>query len=492
MGLLLLILFSLMAKIRYMPQYPYYADEAISIMAAKGILVRGVPSFENGKSYNRSFVGHYLLAIPTYFFGVNEYSVRSIAVIFSILLIVLVYFMGKDLYNEYVGLLAATLLVFARFENNFALSARFYMVFQFFYILTLFLFYKGFIEENNKYKILAVISFLFTIFSHRLSFELVPILLISLFLIKGWKWFKDKYIIGGMFLAGVAYYITVYYKFSNAATGYYVPSLGVASYRGSPFIFFEHFEHMVAYGLALIVLGLFYLYADKDKKLLFYYLSFGIGMVIISLIAPMGSPRYALNSFPLYILLLSYALVRLIRFSYSAYYEKGLKQTVAKSIWHKALVYMAISILCIVVLGESIYHGEYGFSPYKPDHKDSHLLLKKNMQEGDILVSTNPWITEMYVRKPDFFLRENQLPDGRWSTFPTLKDAYDYYMLDSTEKLRNLMKNKEKSVWIFTDDRYDWSMNHSPEMKSFISENFKLFYQKPSPKTKIFVYNAHQ
>lgn len=123
-------------------------DEYRHVFAAKSILENGNPVLPSGKSYTRALLFTYTVALSFRFLGVSEYSARLPSVVFGTLSIMLIFFVGKRFFGAAVGLIAAFLFAFVPLEIVWSRECRFYSMYQFFYILSVFAFYNGF--ENNK------------------------------------------------------------------------------------------------------------------------------------------------------------------------------------------------------------------------------------------------------------------------------------------------------------------------------------------------------
>lgn len=94
-SLTLVLLMALSVRAWNASQNQYYDDEALSILATRGTISQGIPTFKHGVVYYRGLLPHYLLAIPVYLWGTGELATRSISIIFSILILALVFIMGR-------------------------------------------------------------------------------------------------------------------------------------------------------------------------------------------------------------------------------------------------------------------------------------------------------------------------------------------------------------------------------------------------------------
>ncbi len=453
----------------------YSDDEGLSILAAKGITEHGIPVFRSGKLYFRSMLGHYLLAIPIYLFGINDFSTRSISIILSMLLLLLVFATACNIDNKHTGLLAVLFLTFSKIENLYSVSPRFYMTFEFFFILTLFLFYKGFIEkDNNKYKLCCIVSFLGAIFSHRLSIELIPIFLLSLMIIKKGKWFKDKYLLGGMVLTGCAYWIVLFYSSSRMFTPFAASALGglkIGAMKSS-LGYFNLLDKLNPNSLPIVFLGILYVYFERDKRAFFYYLSFFVGMIIVSLISPIGNFRYISNLNPLYIILLSYSLTKIAKSIYNNFGNLINKSSINKAIFIP-IILISLSIFTFRMAKMTSFFS-FGYTPRRV--KETYLFVKENIRDDDILISNNPWVTELYIRASDYFLSQRRV-GGKWVKWDFEVDTkgYGYRLLGSIPKLQSLLNTEKRRVWVLVDD-IKINLFTGREIISFINQSFDIVY----------------
>lgn len=469
----------------YAPNYPYYEDETISIRVAQGIVKTGIPVYSE-KLYPRNALHHYLLSVPLYFFGLNPYSARSVSIIFSVLTLILVYRIGKDIHSEYVGIIAVLILGFLMYENQYAISARFYASFQFFFILTLYLFYKGFVEGVPSSKVWCILSFIGTIFTHELAVELVPLLFIFLMITNGTQWLRDKIAIVGILLIAIAIYFVHFYELPNKLESASINQLVLAG-LSNRFAFVGKMNDILLNGFSIIFLGIIYLIKEKEPRVFFYFFAFLCGLVVLSIIAPSGSKEYMFNLFPMYVVLVVYIIAKMF-VSIRYWMPKILAESMESGNFYKKrmLIYI-LFFLALIPIMTTVFDKKFGFkSLQKGDRYASHILIKEKIRSGDILISTNPWVTDIYLRSPDYFLREKKLKNNKWGEFGFQKDGYGFYMLDSIEKVKNLM-NGSSNLWVYTDHKFREFA--SDELIYFVRRNFDLVYQEKDSDTAVYFWN---
>ncbi len=157
-------------------------DEGHQALAVEGILKHGYPVVPSGMIYAWNILYIYMQSLATLVFGLNEFALRLPGVLFSVVSIPMIYLLGRTLFNAKVGLLAAFLLTFSVWEIEFSRFARAYSVYQFFYILSLFTFYKGFIKGEKLYQFLVPPVFVVTYMLTPLGVTLLMAFLVPFFI----------------------------------------------------------------------------------------------------------------------------------------------------------------------------------------------------------------------------------------------------------------------------------------------------------------------
>ncbi len=154
-----------------------WGDEGYTALSAEAILEYGYPRLPSGGVYPRSLPFLYLEALSVHLLGRTEFALRLPSVAFGLATIGLVYLFGKRLFGPLVGGMAAAALVLSQWEIEFARYARMYALFQFMYLLSIYVFYRGFIEGYKSYKLISFPVWLLTLFVHNLG------VILSVFLI---------------------------------------------------------------------------------------------------------------------------------------------------------------------------------------------------------------------------------------------------------------------------------------------------------------------
>lgn len=148
-------------------------DEGIEALQIDGILNNGYPLLPSGLINTRSLLYLYTQSLSSLIFGLNEFSLRLPSVLFNLASIVMIYLYGRSLFNPRVGLLSAVILTFSVWEIELSRYGRMYTGFQLFYLLSLFIFYMGFIKGYRTYRFFVPILFIVTFIFHDIGVMLL-------------------------------------------------------------------------------------------------------------------------------------------------------------------------------------------------------------------------------------------------------------------------------------------------------------------------------
>jgi undecaprenyl-diphosphatase len=99
--------------------------------------------------YSKGPMMAYLIAFSTSLFGDNVFGVRFFAVVFSVLSSIFLYKLGKEMYHEGVGAASALLLQLIPLYSAFGVIFTIDSPFIFFWILSLYLFWKAVGQESS-------------------------------------------------------------------------------------------------------------------------------------------------------------------------------------------------------------------------------------------------------------------------------------------------------------------------------------------------------
>jgi len=165
-------------RIRHLGRLGLIGDEGIQAVAVQHILATGVPRVDSGILYTRSLPYLYTQAACARSFGLNEFSLRLPSLFFGVLAIWLMYLFGRRVIDWRIGLSAAAVMAFSVWEIELSRYGRFYTLFQSSYLLSLLLFYRGFLEGDRRARWWWIPAALVTIASHELGAVILSCFLI--------------------------------------------------------------------------------------------------------------------------------------------------------------------------------------------------------------------------------------------------------------------------------------------------------------------------
>lgn len=330
-----------------------------------------------------------------------------------------------------------------------ATSPRMYMFLQFFSLLSIYFAYRWFVTQKYKYLIIAGLSLVASMFSHRLGGALIFSLPLSLVLGKWLTREKIKSVFG--FKQAVVYglvFLGILFLFLYTPPNVVKP---IAIHGGEV-------HHIVGFNLNLVQLsrGLYQLESVFPLSFPFIFLiplvlvkgvfnrNFGvvftIFMYVFSLIPVLiflhlTKTRYWMFILPLSAVLLCVLIweaVKAVRMII-----KGGEYLYPKLV----LLLVGVGILIYGGVNAGLFSSRYSAHSSRafqraygvpcqdeechPRIEQVYKLLKPRIKPQDFIISTNPWVTHYYLGGVDGFLREKKAgEEGVFSAFEKNKDEY--------------------------------------------------------------------
>ena len=478
----------------------FWVDEVTTTYAAIGILQQGTPVFPSGMPYTRSILNTSLIAFFFKIFGISEFSARIVSVIFGTLTIPLVYLMGAKVANKRVGLLAAVLITFSVWEILWAREARMYAQFQFFYLLTAYLFFLGLERNNLKALLFSVIAFICAFLSHRLALTFLPVAFIYILLYKR-EVLKIRYVVSGILIsAGLA---LVYMIIRGKTPFEYIPS-SAPIWGQKPFYFYALTPDLrilfilVVVGIIIsMILWKVEVFENKNSNS-YLLLNFFIPFIILSLNL-WKAPRYAFYIFPLLVLSASYAIdLYIIR---NVINEDVCTQISNKFKIKEELVRnfaFAVLFIMIVLLLMQIAFSVGAFSISQKDHGTIHdgithsnwkkagEFVESKRVEGDKIITTLPHAALYYSGRADYYIKqiehkgimnkEGQLVDRH--TGAIILTTYDSFM--------QIVRSSRG--WVIVDYKIDRYYT-DPRVREYIRNNMTFHPEGSDDTIEVYSWN---
>lgn len=257
--------------------------------------------------------------ISIFYFLKLPFLIGFIMPILGSLTVLVIYFLGKKLFNKKVGLYSAILLAFT--PTHAYLSGRVLndVLVTFFIALSFLFFWKGFEENNRSSKIAFGFIMALALLSKYTTLWIFPIFLLY-FLVRdrSFKFFKDKYLWIGIFvffLVLIPWFISSFFEYGNIF-GAFLHGFKSAFYWGGVQPWFFYFiESGVMLSILAIIFPLAIIYIIFKKyfvKKEIYFLLILLGLfLIIAMFMPHKEDRFILPIVPVICLLSGFFITKI-------------------------------------------------------------------------------------------------------------------------------------------------------------------------------------
>lgn len=534
--ILLFILVVVGASLRLinLEQSSFWVEEVKHVYGAKSFLENGEFALPSGLEYKRALPFTFLVSVSFKLFGINEFSARLPSAIFGTLSILLVFFVGKGLFNERVGLIAALFLTFLPWEIGWSRVCRMYTMFQFLFLAGIYTFYKGFESDSPVWKlnflgkskiaewinawsidwrwlILSGLILLASLGVHRITglfFLSVLIYLFLMFLITAFtnglaSALKSKYLGLFVFLTGFAGLVLF------AVPGLLQEIIDLANFY--PY-WYEllgprhnlYYLHIIVSEMkfpigVLFLIGAIHAALRLNKTCFFLLICFGIPFFMHSFIFAMKSDKYIFNIFPLYLLVAAYGLSNIIgsemeRVQHLLAKLKSVKVLSAlvneRNI--KILVYMIFFAwlpvsrwffnafeLPTIRSGSGHLGGSYtnGAVTHR-DWREACQYVDNLDEDKDVIITTHSLNIFYYLNKVNFVLYRGDLDEIQKYNKTSedglsLEPFVDAKYIDSLTTLKQIMQQNKRGWLILDKSRFNKDVYIQREIADFIRENME-------------------
>ena len=321
--LLVLLLVALALRWRYVREISLFVDEFVTAWAARAILSEGLPIFPSGNFYPHGLVLTYL-EVPFVLGEFDETLLRIPGLIISLAGLPVAYWVGRRLFSEQVGLIAAAAMAVDPDCIVWGGRARMYGLLQLLTLLVVYVYYRGLADDRPRDRYLAMGLLVLAIFTHAEAVFLLPVMGLVTVLILPWRRISRWSVILPFLLAGVG--ALVYYLLSRFGQPGHLetlqesrPYLSVAAnVLSGPQVFAPVFIrlHRLPFTL-LAIAGLYFVFRpriDRRAPLTYLYVVLVAFVLLIVLLAgaTWQRERYLFLVLPLLFLVGGEVLTRLL------------------------------------------------------------------------------------------------------------------------------------------------------------------------------------
>ncbi|MBI2629912.1 glycosyltransferase family 39 protein [Candidatus Pacearchaeota archaeon] len=374
---------------------------------------------------------------------------------------VLVYILGKELFNYKVGILSSLFFVFIPLHAFYSGRVLTEVLLTFFILLTFISFWKGYEKENKKHKVLFGVFLALALLSRYTALWIIPIFpLYFLIRDKSVKFLKDKYLwcsILAFFLILIPWFIYGIFEYNNPI-GAFVHGFKASAYWGglqSWFFFFDVWWEMFSVIGFIFVVSLAYFLYNKDflKKevyLLLIWLMFFLGMAVYM---PHKEDRFIIPIIPSLVIL-------------SAFFISKITQ-------YKKIIVSAILVILIFSSVSNFYNNYNLYYNINTDCFEQAGLELKEIQGNFLIVSENPPLLRYYTKQESAYypdvLNEKTIKELEYAAKKPVYFVFTKFNSGfETEKWQNLKKIMEERynlVFECSEDKeVNWIYSSTPNL----------------------------
>ena len=370
--------------------------------------------------------------------------------------VILVYVLGKELFNKRAGLISALFFAFIPLHVFYSSRVLTDVLLTFFVLLTFISFIKGYEKGDKKYKVLFGLFLALSLLSRYTALWIMPVFLFY-FLIrdKSLKFLNDKYLwysIGIFFLTLVPWLIYSVFEYSNPIWAL-IHGMKASTYWGGVqpwYFFFEFWWDMFSIvGFVFAVALIHVLYTKKFMKKEFYLLLIWfVFFLIMAIYMPHKEDRFIIPLIPPLVIL-------------TAFFVSGLKR-------YSRIVVVMITLVLIISTALNFY-GTY--RTYHNVNTECFEQIEFELEEieGDfVIVSENPPLFRYDIKQTNAYYPDN------------LKET----------TVKEIESSAGKPVYfVFTrfNSGFDW--NKLQELKQIMKDNYNLKFECSKDSEFNFIYS---
>ena len=329
-------------------------------------------------------------SLSVFYFLKLDFLIDLLIPFIGTLSVLFVFILGKKLFNEKVGIYSALFLAVLPLHAYYSGRILTDVFSTFFVLLAFFSFWKGYEENNNKFKVLFGLFLAITLLARYTALWIIPVFLIY-FLIrdKGLKFLKDKH----LWMAVLVFFVTLlpwfFYSFYEyrSVFGAFTHGAKAASYWGGvqSWAFFFQYWWLIfsVLGIVFVLAFVYILYkkelSKKEIYILLIWVFFFLGMAMLM---PHKEHRFLLPIIPAICIICGHFIDR--------------------TRCCKKLILALIVILLIISLFFGFYYD------YRKSYTESNFCFLQGSNflrnsNADLVISDESPIVYYYAKKPTHF-----------------------------------------------------------------------------------------
>jgi hypothetical protein len=479
-------------------------DEISMMEYTRGLLERGYPSRLNGpylKPMTTYELVPFSILLPVIMGGFNDYAARLHAVFWGTSQILLLYVLGRTLFNRTTGLLAAAIQCFHPWITDWSQNIFYPQLAQFLSSLTILFLYKAFQSEipKKKFLYLTAISLSLTYISWEGTGFLLLALPLAVLALRApdLSWVRNKHVwasFGMVCLAVIIQqsrrllYLDAYLLINGKLADLSLPQLYFLEPEFKPyfytsFFFFPENNWILSF---FVILGLFLLM--KYKPLRFISIILLVPIACLTMLLPIYAYRYGFYLESL--LVLSASSVVVIFINHFKINTKRMSFT-ARVATQLSFIVIILGLFCstntsalkLYLLSKDPFFPapQYREDLYETDYKSTSKFVESNLRDGDMIITLRSYPLEYYTGIiPDYSVttlsRLTMFFDISKGGYPGLIEKYvGRPVISSLEQLKEITGRHDRVWLISAPDRL--ADENTAETVEFVEKNFRVVYE---------------
>jgi 4-amino-4-deoxy-L-arabinose transferase-like glycosyltransferase len=409
-ALVLILTVALVLRVRDLPAADGILDidEARLTLAAQGIAEHGLPVFPSGKLYTRGLVQSLLMAPSVALVGPIELAARLPSVVAGVALVFVVYAYGSRLAGPGAGLFAAALTATSVPLIAVSRQAWLYSIFILLWMLSFYLLDRAVASGSRRSLLLGLAAGGLSFLAHEFALALLPAVgWVVLCYVRAQPGRRARLwpILAATLLVGLGLVLMAAFSLrlrSDTVGGTLSEIRGFLALNLSldqaGYVFSRLLPGLASWLLGPLVLAAVALAGRPlSRRLLLPLLGGGALLVLISFLLSTIAPRYPLALLPIVFLLASAGLVQVA--------ERLRRWLPAR--WATPV----LAALGLLVFAGQVDYGRV-FAAQRPNRIEASWvtqLQRAGYRPGDLVLTNNPTVTQLYLGHTDYWVRSNHL-----------------------------------------------------------------------------------
>jgi hypothetical protein len=435
-------------------------DENVSWDTARGVLRTGLPEEITGVIYTRSVLFHYPLAAWIALFGDTKSAARAFSATTGVLSVLMSYVLAYRVTGRRsLALIVAFCVACDPWEIHNARNIRFYQQVQFFSLLSMYLFLRGFIErEGNLWQNLFFFSCVGAVLSQEVYVITFPGFCIAgLYFYRPFRWKENINVVVAF---AVAMAITLY-DMAMFVVLCLTANVGISTSSASimqlhlfnPTVFFNvmflgNLRGQYAFSV-LFFLGFAIWIRNPKKSIATLYIVVITGVVTVTILVVQIAARYVYLLYP-FLMMIAVATADLLLRRIGNYVSgRGPSDGWMRPTWYRIASTLTVAALVVSFEPAKIVQS-YG-QGINLGHEAAYRFIAEHHRGGDVVITESPMSGAIVLYGVDYYLMDPVAFDELYRQPRGVVDRWaGGVFLSKLEQVQRVLQSHER-VWIIVD-----------------------------------------